>query len=111
MRLTLETPPVPLHANEDGVVLVGRTRVTLDTLVGAFLDGATAEEIAQQYDSLSLPDVYAVIGFYLQRKAEVDAYLSAREVQAEQTRRMIDTHLDRRGIRDRLLARRRESSH
>jgi hypothetical protein len=37
---------VPLHTDADGVVRVAGTRVTLDTVVGAFEAGATAEEIA-----------------------------------------------------------------
>ncbi len=64
MALLIETDPVPLATNTQGVVLVGGTRVTLDTVVLAFKDGATAEEIVQQYPSLRLADVYAVIGYY-----------------------------------------------
>ena len=52
MTLAIATEPTPLELNEDGVVLVGNTRVTLDTLVAAFLEGATAEEIVEQYPSL-----------------------------------------------------------
>jgi len=49
---------VPIHTDADGVVRVAGTRVTLDTIVAAFDAGATAEEIAQQYSSISLADVY-----------------------------------------------------
>jgi hypothetical protein len=35
----------------------------LDTVIGAFQDGATAEEIAQQYPSATLGVVYQVIGY------------------------------------------------
>jgi hypothetical protein len=52
--LLIETEPIPLEADADGVVRVGGTRVTLDTVVAAFKDGATAEEIVYQYPSLSL---------------------------------------------------------
>jgi uncharacterized protein (DUF433 family) len=50
---------VPIHTDADGVVRVARTRVTLDTIVEAFDAGATAEEIAQQYSSVPLVDVYS----------------------------------------------------
>jgi len=63
---------VPLVADAHGVVRVGNTRVTLDTVIAAFADGATAEEIAQQYPSLYLADVYSVIGYYLRHTADVD---------------------------------------
>ncbi len=61
MAFTINTEPVPLLTDKDGVVRVGGTRVTLDTVVAAFKEGATAEEIVQQYPSLELADVYAVI--------------------------------------------------
>jgi uncharacterized protein (DUF433 family) len=70
---------VPIHTDADGVVRVARTRVTLDTIVGAFESGATAEEIAQQYSSVPLVDVYSVITYYLRHKPEVDTYLKKRE--------------------------------
>ena len=56
---------VPIHTDADGVVRVAGTRVTLDTIVAAFDAGATAEEIAQQYPSVGLADVYSVITYYL----------------------------------------------
>ena len=48
------TEPVPLYSDADGVLRVRGSRVTLDIVPAAFADGATAEEIAQQYPSLSL---------------------------------------------------------
>ena len=56
---------VPIHTDADGVVRVAGTRVTLDTIVAAFDAGAAAEEIAEQYSSVPLPDVYSVITYYL----------------------------------------------
>ena len=69
MTITIQAEPVPLKTSPDGVVLVGSTRVTLATLVAAFGDGATPEEIAHQYPSLELADIYAVIGFVLRHRA------------------------------------------
>lgn len=106
MTLSIVTETVPLVTDMDGVVRVGKTRVTLDTVISAFLDGATAEEIVHQYPSLKLADVYAVIAYYLRRRAEVDAYLQQRQQQAEKIREQNESRLDPMGIRDRLLARR-----
>lgn len=105
MTFTIATEPTPLELNEDGVVLVGKTRVTLDTLVAAFLEGATAEEIAEQYSSLQLADVYSVIGYYLRQKTEVDAYLKIRQERAAQVRQENESRFNPIGIRDRLMAR------
>jgi len=45
MTLAIVAESAPLKANEDGVILVGKTRVRLDTVVTVFNQGATAEEI------------------------------------------------------------------
>jgi uncharacterized protein (DUF433 family) len=105
-RLVIAAEPIPLEADVDGVVRVGGTRVTLDTVVTAFKEGAAAEEILYQYPSLNLADVYAVIAYYLQRHSEVEAYLQQRQAQADEVRRQNEARLDPQGIRERLLARR-----
>ena len=53
-----------LSRDADGVIRVGKTRVTLDTVVDAYRDGATVEGIVQQYPSLEPADVHAVIGYW-----------------------------------------------
>lgn len=98
---------VPIDTDLDGVVRVAGTRVTLDTIVGAFDAGATAEEIAQQYSSVPLADVYSVITYYLRHKSEVCAYLQRREGQAETVRAEVERRFPSTGLRERLLARRR----
>jgi len=88
---------------------VGNTRVTLDTVIAAFADGATAEEIVQQYDAVSLADVYAVIGYYLENQSAIDSYLAARHIQREELRQEVETRYSPQGIRQRLLARRKHA--
>ncbi len=61
MSIAIATEPVPFSVDIDGIMRVGGTRVTLDTVVAALLDGAKAEEIAQQYTTLDLADIYSVI--------------------------------------------------
>ena len=104
LALTAERPP--LVTDSAGVVRVAGTRVTLDTMVAAFHDGATAEEIAEQYPSLQLSDIYAVIGYYLRCKAEVHEYLAARERHANEVRQETEAKFSPVGVRSRLLARR-----
>jgi uncharacterized protein (DUF433 family) len=83
MTIAAATEVIPFQVDADGVARVGGTRVTLDTVIVAFLHGATAEEIAQQYPSLNLADIYCLIGYYLRRPSEVESYLRKRRVQAE----------------------------
>ncbi|MBW4691567.1 MAG: DUF433 domain-containing protein [Lyngbya sp. HA4199-MV5] len=97
---------IPLITDANGVVRISKTRVTLDTVVTAFLEGATAEEISEQYPSLQLPDIYAVVAYYLRHQTEVDAYLLERQSFATKVRQEAEKRFNPLGIRDRLLARR-----
>src|SRR5229473_2429487 len=106
MAAVLTTEPIPFAAGPDGVMRVRGTRVTLDTVVAAFAEGATAEEIAQQYPTASLADVYQVIGYYLRHLAELEPYLARRHREIGETRRSNESNWPPDGIRDRLLARR-----
>ena len=54
---------------------VARTRVSLDSIVYAFLEGQTAESIAQSFPVLTLEQVYGAIAFYLANRAAIDSYL------------------------------------
>ena len=105
MSLGLVAEPMPFTTDADGVVRIGGTRVTLDTLVAAFADGLTAEAIVEQYPSLPLGDVYIVLGYCLRHKEEVDAYLQTRRQQALHVRQQNEVRFNAVGIRDRLLAR------
>ena len=106
MNPTDTTERVPVHTDADGVIRVGGTRVTLDTMIAAFETGATAEEIAQQYPSVWLADVYAVIAYYLRHRPEIRSYLHQRGQQAARVREENERRFDPSGVRDRLLARR-----
>ena len=109
MSLTIDAEPMPLQADADGVVRVGGTRVTLDTVVVAFQQGATAEEIAEQYATLPLSDIYAAIAYYLRHRQEVEAYLKEGKQQGDALRQEQEEKCDRQGLRNRLLARRSSS--
>ncbi len=101
-----DTIALPLVRDADGTLRVGGTRVTLDSIVGAFQEGLTAEEIAQQYPSVALADLYEVLGFYLRHQMELDRELTDQRAKSQQQRAAYDGQHDPVGIRQRLLARR-----
>jgi uncharacterized protein (DUF433 family) len=106
MAKTLTMEPIHLVAGADGVMRVRGTRVTLETILAAFAEGATAEEIAQQYPSISLADAYQVIGYYLRHSSELEPYLQRRRQNIRETRISNESRWPPDGIRDRLIARR-----
>src|ERR1700733_14132708 len=79
--VSFEPLAIPMQMTDDGVIRVSGTRVTIDPLVACFHEGATPEEMAQQYPVVPLADIYAVIAFYLRKREQVDAYLAQREQQ------------------------------
>lgn len=99
MSLPLTADPPPLVSDAQGVVRVRCTRVPLDTVVAAFREGQTPEEIQEQYPSL----------YYLHHRPEVEEYLQTKSRCRDEVRREIEGRFDPTGIRDRLLARIRAS--
>lgn len=67
-----------VEQSEDGYRIAG-TRVSLDSVVHAFLRGETAEAIAQSFPLLTLEQVYGAIAFYLANRNAVDDYLTQRQ--------------------------------
>jgi uncharacterized protein (DUF433 family) len=104
-----EAKPPPLTTGPDGAVRVTGTRVSLETIVTAFDAGATAEEIAQQYASVDLASIYAVISYVLDHRREVDEYVMRRHEIANEVRGEIEASFPAAGVRARLLARRSSS--
>ena len=66
----------------DGGYRVAGSRVSLDSVVYAFLEGLAPETIvAECFPVLSLEQVYGAITFYLAHRSEVDAYLKASDAE------------------------------
>src|SRR5207302_7868488 len=104
MSLQVSAEIAPLSKDADGVVRVGSSRVTLDTVVAAFREGMTPEGIVEQYPSLRLAEVYSVVGYVLSHLEEVETYLRERQRLAAVVRRENEARFDPAGVRDRLLA-------
>lgn len=60
----------------EGSYFVAGTRVSLDSLVYAFLRGESPEGIAESFPALALEQVFGALAFYLANREVVDGYLS-----------------------------------
>ena len=65
----------PYVEQRNGGYYVAGTRVSLDSIVYAFLEGHTAESIQQSFPLLTLEQVYGAITYYLAHREDIDAYL------------------------------------
>ena len=105
----IPNPPkmtVPLRTDDHGAIRIGKTRVLLELVIHAYYRGETPEGIVDSYPSLTTADVYAVIGYYLANRSEIDAYVRQRDAQAEKIVGEIETNLTTaaRALRTRLRA-------
>lgn len=83
---------IPLAADADGVIRVSNTRVPLETLIAAYKQGDSPEQIVEDFDVLNLADVYAVITYYLQHQADVEDYIRQQDEKSAQIRREIEAN-------------------
>lgn len=103
--MEFEATPVPLRMTDDGRIMVGLTRVPLENVLYAFCQGNTPEEIVESYTTVQLADVYAIIGYYLKHRLELDAYVERRNQAREARRQEIEARFPSDGLRERLQAR------
>lgn len=107
MSFAAKTDAPPIREDASGALRVGDSRVLLELVVRAFQDGATPEAISQRYPTLALPDVYAVIAYYLRHRSEIEEYLDVREQKAGEAQRRAESRQgDLSEIRTRIQARR-----
>jgi uncharacterized protein (DUF433 family) len=60
--------------SRDGEFYVGATRVTLQSIIGDWKRGRTPEQVATDFPSVSLVEMYGAITYYLERQHDLDAY-------------------------------------
>ena len=106
MTLLLSDHPIPLRIDDHGTVRVGNTRVSLDSVIYDYQNGATAEQIADDFPTLDLADIHAVISYYLRNRNEVEAYLAAQQKESDEIRGRIEADSNTQIVRERLIARR-----
>jgi uncharacterized protein (DUF433 family) len=71
----------------DGGYWIAGTRVSLDSIVMAFLDGLSPETIvAECFPVLTLEQVYGALTYYLAHQTEIDAYLREADTEFEALR-------------------------
>jgi len=100
---------VPFEITGDGTARFPGTRIPIDTVISAFEEGVTPNEIAQQYPSLALADIYQFLGYYLKHRDETEAYLAERRIRAAEVRAENESRWNPAGIRKRLRSRRRRA--
>lgn len=103
--VAIEPEPVPLVRDQAGRLMVPGTRISLDVLVAAFKRGDSPEAVHENYESVSLADVYAIFAYYLRHRGEVEDYLAEQERLGAELQARIEAIDPPEGLRAKLLAR------
>jgi uncharacterized protein (DUF433 family) len=101
MPLDLRRPVLPLRRDSHGVIRVGGTRVTLESVLAAYREGESAEGILERFPSLDLAGIHATLAWYLGHLDEAESYLERSRVEGDANR----ARAERRAPASRLLAR------
>lgn len=102
------TQAVPLSVSEDGSIRIANTRVSLDSVLHHYTQGATAEEICVRFPGLRLADVHSCLAYYLNNEVVLRDYLGRREKEGEDLEKRIDEDPHQRVALDRMRRRLKE---
>jgi uncharacterized protein (DUF433 family) len=94
---------------EDAIRIAG-TRVGIETVVYDYQEGASPEEIALRYPTLTLEQIHATITYYLAQPDRVGAYVQRVRQQQEAAYQQAQQHPSAliRSLRERVARRRQE---
>ncbi len=70
-----------------GAYFISGTRVSLDSVVYAFLRGDSPEGIAESFPALSLEQILGALAYYLANRDQIDEYLRQGSEEFERLRR------------------------
>ncbi|MBI3944217.1 MAG: DUF433 domain-containing protein [Chloroflexi bacterium] len=82
MTIHIESLLVRTPDTCDGFLRIAGTRITIHQIVAWYKQGLSPEEIADQYPHISLAQVYAALAYYHANREEVEAELTAEEMES-----------------------------
>jgi uncharacterized protein (DUF433 family) len=80
-----------IEKRSTGYYVIG-TRIPIDTIVHAFLNGDSPETIRQSFPALTLEEVYGGIAFYLGHRDEIEASM---EIDEEKLEKLLQSYRDK----------------
>jgi uncharacterized protein (DUF433 family) len=65
----------------DGGYYIAGSRVSLESIVYAYLRGEEADEIAASFPAVTLEEIFGAIAFYLANRPSIDEYLQRQKAE------------------------------
>jgi uncharacterized protein (DUF433 family) len=84
-----QTQEMPLVVSEDGTIRIAGTRVSLESVVHHYEQGASAEEIVLRFPVLRLADVHSCLAYYLNHQEQIQQYMTRQQQRADELRERI----------------------
>ena len=78
-------PASPYIEERNGGLYIAGTRVSLDSVVMRFQEGASPERILQSFPILKLSQVYGAIAYYLENEEMIKEYIAEAQRELERT--------------------------
>ena len=85
-------PESPYFDEEDGALRIKGTRVGIEPIVAAFQEGESPDQIAQEFPTVTLAQVYGAIAYYLDNKQVVDDDMAESQRELETIRPLSETN-------------------
>ena len=84
-EIVMAYPASPYIDERNGGLYVAGTRVSLDSVVIHFQEGASPEKIVHSFPTLKLSQVYGAIAYYLENEEMISKYVAEGEREFEQS--------------------------
>ena len=78
-------PASPYIEERNGGLYIAGSRVSLDSVVICFQEGASPEKIVQSFSTLKLSQVYGAIAYYLENEQTVNECIAEGQRELERT--------------------------
>ncbi|MBI4905180.1 MAG: DUF433 domain-containing protein [Acidobacteria bacterium] len=85
LEVDMAYPASPYIQERDGALYIAGTRVSLDTVVIRFEEGASPERILRSFPTLKRANVYGAIAYYLDNEELGKAYIAQGQRELERT--------------------------
>lgn len=84
MTLTLAPPAPPITQWPDGSYRITGTRILLEMFIWVYShEHLTAEQLVNEWPTITLERAHGALAYYLANKDEVDAYVEAQRIEEE----------------------------
>lgn len=81
----MEFPVSPYIDECDGALRLAGTRLSLDSVIIRFQEGASPEKIVHSFPTLKLSQVYGAIAYYLDNEKVINEYIAEGQREVERS--------------------------